>query len=121
LLSIIYTYGVEKNLISIEKLVELLSTNAAKIFGLYPKKGIIQIESDADLVIYNPYPDYLLRAKDLHMSTDFNPFEGMKLKGKVKMTILRGKVIVEESEFKGASGDGQFIKGKRGICCWNIR
>jgi len=117
LLSIIYTYGVEKNLISIEKLVELLSTNAAKIFGLYPRKGIIQIESDADLVIYDPYPDYLLRAKDLHMSTDFNPFEGMSLKGKVKMTILRGKVIVEESEFKGAPGDGQFIKGKRGVSC----
>lgn len=117
LLPIIFTYGVEKGLISIEKLVELLSTNAAKIFGLYPKKGIIQIESDADLVIYNPCPDYLLRAKDLHMSTDFSPFEGMKLKGKVEMTILRGKVIVEEGEFKGASGDGQFIKGKRGICC----
>jgi len=115
LLPIIYTYGVEKNLISIEKLVELLSTNAAKIFGLYPKKGIIQIESDADLVIYNPHQDYILRAKDLHMSTDFNPFEGMKLKGKVKMTILRGKVIVEESEFKGEKSAGQFIKGKRSV------
>ena len=51
------------------------------------------------------------------MSTDFNPFEDMSLKGKVKMTILRGKVIVEESEFKGSPGDGQFIKGKRGVSC----
>ena len=102
-------------MITVEKLVELLSENPAKIFGLYPKKGVIKIGSDADLVIYDPSPDGLIKAKNLHMSTDFNPFENMEVKGKVELTILRGKVIVERDVFKGNKGGGKFVKGKRGI------
>jgi len=110
-LPIIYQEGVIKRNLSLEKLAEVTATNAAKLFGLYPKKGILMPGSDADIVIFDPNKKHSLNAEDLHMDTDLSVYEGMEVTGWPTMTILRGKIIVENDEFKGKAGQGQFVKG----------
>ena len=92
-------------------MVEVLCTNPAKIFGLYPRKGVIQPGSDADLVIYDPAPDVEIRQANLHTIGGYNPYEGMTVHGRVRTTISRGEVIVEDGEFVGDAGRGQFLPG----------
>lgn len=112
LLSTVYTYGVATNKITIERLSEVLSTNPARIFGL-TNKGLIKEGYDADIVIYDPTGVSQVKASDLNMSTDLNPFEGMKIEGSVIMTMLRGKEIYQNGQFIGEKGQGKFINGKR--------
>jgi dihydropyrimidinase len=109
---IIFQEGVLKRKLSLERFVEVTSTNAAKLFGFYPKKGIIAPGSDADIVIIDPEKKHSLNAADLHMGTDLSVFEGREVTGWPTTTILRGKVIVENEEFVGQVGGGQFVKGK---------
>ncbi len=111
-LNVLYTEGVVKGRISIEKMAELTSTNAAKIFGCFPQKGIIQVGSDADLVVFNPRHQKLLRNKELNNSTDWSPYEGMELHGKVEMTFSRGELIVENDVVSAAPGRGQRVMRK---------
>lgn len=92
-------------------LVELISTNPAKLFGLYPKKGILAAGSDADVVIYDPAPQVMIKQENLHTIGGYTPYEGMTVQGKVRTTISRGKILVHEGEFFGESGRGQFVKG----------
>ena len=113
LLPLVYTYGVSTGRITIERLTEILSLNPAKIFGLYPQKGAIMPGADADLVIYDPSGESKINATQLHMNTDFNPFEGMAIRGEVKITMLRGNTIYRNGEFTGKRGGGKFIFGKR--------
>lgn len=110
--SIVFQEGVLKRGLDLSRFVELVSTNAAKIFGLYPKKGVIAPGSDADLIIIDPEKRHSLNAADLHQGTDLSVYEGMEVTGWPITTILRGKVIVENEDFVGKSGCGQFIKGK---------
>ncbi|MFA9397905.1 MAG: dihydropyrimidinase [Clostridiaceae bacterium] len=107
---LIFSEGVMKNKISINKFVDVISTTPAKIFGLYPKKGAIAIGSDADLVILDPEKEIILSKKYLHENVDYTAYEGMKLKGYPVLTILRGKIIVKNNIFLGQKGDGKFIK-----------
>ncbi len=109
---IVFQEGVLKRGVSLERFVEVVSTNAAKIFGLYPKKGVIAPGSDADIVILDPDKKHSLNAADLHMGTDLSVFEGMEVTGWPVATILRGKVIAEDDKFTGMAGEGQFVKGK---------
>jgi len=111
-LPIIYSEGVKKGRISLIKMVDICSTNAAKLFGLYPKKGTILPGSDADIVIFDPKIEKTITVEDLHMGTDYTIYEGMKVTGWPIMTILRGKIIVENGSYLGKKGDGSFIKGK---------
>lgn len=111
-LPIIFQEGVLKRNLSLEKFAEVTATNAAKLFGLYPKKGILRPGSDADIVIFDPDKKHSLNAKDLHMGTDLSVYEGLEVTGWPSMTILRGRVIVENEEFKGKAGQGQFVEGK---------
>ncbi len=104
--------GVLKRGLSLQRFVEVVSTNAAKLFGFYPKKGVIAPGSDADIVIIDPDKKHSLNAADLHMKTDLSVFEGMEVTGWPVVTILRGKVIVENDEFIGKPGQGEFVKGK---------
>ena len=97
-LPILYTYGVEQGRLSIPRLVEIMSTNPAKIFNLFPRKGIIAVGSDADLVIYNLDSETQIIARDLHSNTDHTIYEGLNVKGKVQHTILRGQVVSENGE-----------------------
>lgn len=103
------TYG-PKNGLSLERVVELLSTNAAKIYGLYPKKGVIAPGSDADIVIYNPEDKKVITKEILHENVDYTPFEGFEVDGWPEIVLSRGEVIVRDGEFLGEKGRGQFIK-----------
>jgi dihydropyrimidinase len=93
-------------------LVRLLSTNPARIFGLYPTKGTLTPGSDADVTIYDPAGRHTLMTGDLHGVAGYTPFAGFSLQGGVKMTISRGAVVYENGEFKGRPGHGQFVPGR---------
>ncbi|RAO98524.1 dihydropyrimidinase [Petrotoga sp. 9PW.55.5.1] len=112
LLPLVYTYGVKNGLFSINKMVELLSTNPAKIFKLFPKKGVIEKGSDADLVIFDPNIKEILNDKNTHSNAGYNPFNGFEVEGMPVTTILRGKVIVKDREFVGEKGYGKFVKAE---------
>ena len=81
----------------------------AKVFGLYPQKGIIAVGSDADLVILDPEQKSVLRASDLHMNSDCLPFEGSEVLGMPMTTILRGEVIIEQGQLKPANPPGELV------------
>jgi dihydropyrimidinase len=90
-------------------LVRLLSENPARLLGLYPQKGTLEPGSDADVVIYDPRPQDRIRARDLHMRTDFSPYEGMKVRGRVRTVILRGRPVVQDGRLALSSPCGTFI------------
>ena len=129
---VIFSEGVMKNRITINKFVELICTNPAKIFGLYPKKGILQPGSDGDVVIINPAEKEILTKSTMHSAVDYTAYEGMETQGKIEMVMQRGKLLVKDNVFLGEKGQGEFLKRKlvtynqkldetnqkRGIC-WN--
>lgn len=107
---LLYGVGVAEGKISLQKLVEVSATNPAKIFGMYPNKGTIAVGSDADIVVFDPDKDLVLREKNLHENVDYTPYEGIFVKGYPVMTIANGKIIVENGQFVGQIGVGKFIK-----------
>jgi dihydropyrimidinase len=109
-MALMYTYGVVENNISIEKFVEVTSTNVAKIFGLYPKKGSIVVGGDADLVVFDPNKEVKVTKDILHENVDYTPFEGFELKGYPVATFSRGELVAENGEYVGAEHRGEFIK-----------
>jgi dihydropyrimidinase len=106
--------GVVENRISLNRFVELTSTAAAKMFGLFPKKGTIAVGSDADIVIFDPDKEQTISAATHHMRVDYSAYEGKKIRGVVEWVLSRGRVVIENGEYKGKAGDGQFLK--RGTC-----
>jgi dihydropyrimidinase len=86
-----------------------MSTNPAKIFGLYPEKGSLQEGSHADLIIFDPQAEFEISAASLHMATDFSPYQGFRGRGGVLLTMLRGVIIAQNGEYCGPSGWGQFL------------
>jgi len=109
-MELLFSEGVNKGKISLNKFVEVTSTNPAKIFGMFPKKGTIGIGCDADIIIFDANEEHSLSAKTHHMNVDYSAYEGWKLKGKVKTTILRGQVAVDNEEVKIKKGYGKFVK-----------
>jgi dihydropyrimidinase len=112
LLPLMVSYGVAEGRIGWPDLVRMLSTNPARIFGLYPAKGSLMPGADADVTIYDPRGSETLVASDLHGLAGYTPFEGFVLRGHVKMTLSRGQVVYEEGEFKGQPGHGRFVAGQ---------
>lgn len=108
--NLLYTYGVCANVIDIHRLVEVASTKAAKIFGLFPRKGTIAVGSDADLVVYDTAYKGTVSAKTQHTNNDYNGFEGMTILGRPSVVTVRGKVQVIDGEFVGERGIGRMIK-----------
>jgi len=106
--------GVRAGLIDVHKFVEITSTNPARMFGLWPRKGTVAVGSDGDLVIWDPEREVTLATKTLHMRVDYNPYEGRKVKGAPSAVLSRGDVIVDHGEFKGRPGRGQFVKRQPG-------
>lgn len=109
-MELLFSEGVNTGRLSLNKYVEVTSTNAAKIFGMFPRKGTIGIGSDADLVIFDPSKEHILSAETHHMNTDYSAYEGWKVKGKVKSVLLRGKLVIENDACLVKKGNGKFIK-----------
>jgi len=109
-MSLIYDGGVVQNRVSVNRFVELTSTAAAKIFGLFPKKGTIAVGSDADIVIFDPNREQTISSATHHMRVDYSAYEGRKVRGVTEVVLSRGSVIVENGTFKGKAGDGKFLK-----------
>ena len=86
------------------------STRAAKLFGLFPRKGTIAVGSDADLVIYDPGYRGKISAKSHHINNDYSGFEGMEIEGRPSLVTVRGKVQVRDGEFVGERGRGKLLK-----------
>lgn len=105
---LIYTYGVRENKFNMEKMVEVISENPAKIFGLYPKKGIIQEGSDADIVIFNPDHTSIIKAKEQTQNVDYNLYEGIRQEGKFEYVFLRGKLVVEDEKIIVSEAIGKY-------------
>ncbi len=111
---LIYNGGVVENRIGLNRFVELTSTAAAKMFGLFPKKGTIAIGSDADIVIFDPEKQQTISAANHHMNVDYSAYEGKTITGVVETVLSRGRVVIDNGDYKGKAGDGQFLK--RGTC-----
>jgi dihydropyrimidinase len=109
-MSLIYNGGVAGGRISLNRFVELTSTSAAKLFGLFPRKGTIAIGSDADIVIFDPNEEMTITAATHHMNVDYSAYEGMTVKGVTKTVLSRGRVVIEDGKYVGKPGDGQFLK-----------
>lgn len=109
-MSILFSEGVKKGRISINQFVEITSTRAAKLFGLYPKKGTIAIGADADIVLFNPEVERIISAESHHMAVDYNPFEGMEIKGEPITVLSKGEYVIKNKVFVGKAGNGQFLK-----------
>jgi dihydropyrimidinase len=105
---IIYTEGVSKRGLPLQRFVEVTSTNAAKLLGLYPRKGAIAVGSDADVVLFDPRVRRALRSGDLHGS-DYSAWDGWEVHGWPSLVMLRGRVVVEDGQLKAQAGDGQAI------------
>ncbi|MFT8316477.1 MAG: dihydropyrimidinase [Clostridium sp.] len=106
---LMFSEGVMKGRIDIRTFVDVVSTNPAKIFGLYPKKGVISVGADADIVIIDKNKEVTLSKTMLHENVDYTPYEGMKLKGYPVLTMVRGKVIARDNVFTGEKGYGEFL------------
>lgn len=113
-MSLIYNGGVVENRISLNRFVELTSTAAAKMFGLFPKKGTIAVGSDADIVIFDPEKEHTFTLESQHMNVDYCAYEGKTVKGKVETVLSRGRIVIENGECLAEKGSGQFLK--RGTC-----
>ena len=111
-LHLLYSEGVSTKKITFNQLVSIFATEPARLFGLYPAKGEIAINSDADIVIFDTHKKFILKAAKLHHNVDYTPYEGMEIKGMVSKVISRGKVIVQDNTFSGTKGAGQFLKRK---------
>ena len=109
-LPLMHEYLVNSKRISYSKLIELMSTNPAKLFDLYPNKGSLQLGTDADIVIFDPFLEKRINPSDLHYAIDWNPFTDFKVRGWPTTTILKGKILCNNGEFIGPSNNGRFIK-----------
>jgi dihydropyrimidinase len=108
--NVLYTRGVKGGKLDLNRFVQCASTAAAKIFGLYPRKGAIALGSDADLVVYDPNYGGTISVKNQAMAVDYNPFEGMEVAGRPSLVSVRGEVMVREGKFVGDPKRGKLLK-----------
>ena len=109
---LLYTYGVDKGRISKEKMAEVLSENPAKLYGLYPRKGVIAEGSDADIVVYDPAGHHALSHKELSANVDYSPFEGFDIAGSIRQVWLRGTLAAQEGKLLQKDGGIFLPRGK---------
>ena len=115
LLSVVYSEGVAKDRITVERMVDLLSTTPARLFG-FERKGSIEVGNDADLVVFDPNARRTLRASDLHHTSDFTPYEGLELTGAIRDVLVRGRPVIRDGRFVGQRGFGSFVeRGPAGV------
>jgi len=108
--NLLYTCGVKRGRLDLDRFVDSASTRAAKLFGLFPRKGTIAVGSDADLVIYDPDYRGVVTAISHHVNNDYSGFEGMKIEGRPSVVTVRGKIQVRDGKFVGERGRGRMLK-----------
>lgn len=109
-LAVLYSQGVAKGRINLPRLVELTSTNPAKLFGLFPQKGHLGVGADADIVLFDPNKKSRISGATHHMNTDFSPFEGMEITGDVRSVLLRGEFVIRDGELVAKGGQGKMVR-----------
>jgi dihydropyrimidinase len=109
LLTIVYTGGVAGGRVSLERMVDLVATTPARLFGL-ERKGAIEVGRDADLVLFDPAARRTIRADDLHHTSDYTPYEGLESVGAVRSVFVRGRPVIRDGAFVGERGHGQFVE-----------
>ena len=113
LIPMLFSEGVGQGRLSLGRFVEVSSTNPAKLFGMYPQKGVIAPGSDADVVIFDPNKKVTIRHRDMHSRADYETYEGFEIKGWPTHTLSRGETIVENGHVLGSSGRGKLLTRKR--------
>jgi dihydropyrimidinase len=108
--------GVAAGELTLPRWVELCSTTPARMFGLYPRKGVIAPGSDADIVLYDPDRPWTISVDNHHMALDYSAYEGIEVSGRVDTVLSRGRVIVRNNRYEGQKGDGQYLR--RGLCTY---
>lgn len=108
LLPLLYTF-IDQNGMDIREMVKLISTNPAKIFGIYPQKGSLEVGTDADIAIFDPFQRWTLEDSNIHSASGYTPYRGFTVSGKVRTTILRGNIIMDNGTYYGKPGSGCFI------------
>ncbi len=112
LLPLIYTYGVETGRLQLTDVARLLCENPARLFGIDHRKGFIRPGADADIVLYDPEPETALKQESTHYLAGYSPYEGMRIRGEVQLTISRGDIIYERGKLTDVVGRGEFVPGK---------
>jgi dihydropyrimidinase len=107
---VLFSEGVSKGRIDLKSFARVTSTNAAKLFGMYPEKGVLREGSDADIVLFDPDRKVKVTQQILHDNCDYTPYEGMELTGWPVMTLIRGTVVVDNERLHVKPGFGQFIR-----------
>lgn len=109
-LQLLHHHGVGLGRLSINRFVELVSTAPARIFGMYPQKGVLAVGSDADLVLWDEHADHTISAATHHMRVDYSMFEGFRVRGNARDVYSRGELIVSQGQFIGKPGRGQYLR-----------
>ncbi len=109
MLSIVYSEGVAKGRLTLERMVDLLATTPARRFGL-ATKGAIEVGRDADIVLFDPAARRTMRAADLHHTSDYTPYEGLEVSGAVRSVFVRGRPVIRDGAFVGRRGAGAFVE-----------
>jgi dihydropyrimidinase len=112
-LKMIHHFGVRERRISLNRMVDLLATQPAKLFGLYPRKGTVAVGADADLVVFDPERRQTISASSHHSKCDYSLYEGTEVVGAPEIVLLRGSVLVEDGELVAAPGSGRFVPRAR--------
>jgi dihydropyrimidinase len=112
-LAMLYSFGVREGRLSLNRFVELVSTNPARHFGLYPRKGTLAPGSDADVVVWDPERSFTLSARGHHSNVNYNLFEGTPVVGGPELVFVRGQTIIDGGELVGRPGMGRFVKRAR--------
>ncbi|HEV7871831.1 MAG TPA: amidohydrolase family protein, partial [Modestobacter sp.] len=115
MLPLVYTEGVRKGRLTMEQFVEVTSTNAARIFGIYPQKGTIAVGSDADLVIWDPASPTSFDGANTHTRTDFSLYDGWQVEGGPVTTISRGVVVYDDGAIVAGDSRGQLVRKATGF------
>src|SRR5580658_5165130 len=112
--NLMYTWGVKRGGLDIHRFVDALSTRPAKLFGLHPRKGAVEVGADADLVVYDPAWRGTISAKTHHVNNDYSGFEGVEIEGRPAFVTVRGTIHVRDGEFVGKRGIGRLLRRKGG-------
>ena len=110
LFPLLYTYGVVEGRLTMQRLLQVLAQNTARIFELSGRKGEIKVGADADLTIWNPKGEYVIADNDNWGNADWSPYSGMRIAGQLEHTILRGKFVVESGRFVGDASEGRLLR-----------